>query len=343
MLGSRLSEEEPRGFFSPVEARVHLGLDYEDLFVEERRMLDDRSKRRRFGMMARAVLARLIGGNVQDPKAASIFGIEPACLTAAQALDYLFAPVEENNRIVHFAHPHALNVALVDHILWQQLNEADAVLADGVGVRIATRMLGGSLPHNLNGTDMFPRLCARASQEQRPIVMIGGKQEVVEECARRTRATHPELSIPVVSHGYLSDEESRALVEELRSLDRPIVLVGMGTPIQEQWVWTYLSQLEGVVVLTVGGLFDFYSGTMPRAPLAMRELGLEWLYRLSREPRRMFRRYLFGNPLFLLMTGLQRLGLRPRSIARLPGTAKALGVRRRFVPRRRGIRGELKH
>ena len=86
-----------------------------------------------------------------------------------------------------------------------------------------------------------------------------------------------------------------------------LVLVGMGSPRQELWAWKYLSNHPDLIVVTVGGLFDFISGVVPRATVIWRELGLEWLYRLTREPRRLARRYLLGNPLFLARAVRQRL------------------------------------
>jgi N-acetylglucosaminyldiphosphoundecaprenol N-acetyl-beta-D-mannosaminyltransferase len=160
-------------------------------------------------------------------------------------------------------------------------------------------------------------------------VLIGARDEVVQECARRSRESHPGLAIPVVSHGYLDETASLELASSVAELDNPIVLVGMGSPIQEKWAKRYLTALRGGTVLTVGGLFDFYSGTIPRAPTAWRELGLEWLYRLCQEPRRMASRYLVGNPLFLLMIMWQRMGWNPQKLATLPGTARLLGVERR--------------
>lgn len=327
LLGARMSETSARGLISPVEARVHLGLDYEDLQHEEARLLAESSRRGRVGMFCRGVFAGLLAGVESGNKTVSLFGIEPATLSVNQALDYIFRE-EQSARLVYFAHPHALNISLVDAEQHACLRDADAVFADGIGVRLGTRLLGGGLPSNLNGTDMFPLLCRRAAAAGRPLVLIGATTEIVEECARRSRETHSGLQIPIVNNGYLDPGTSEALVASIKKLKDPIVLVGMGSPIQEKWTRRYLSDVAGVTAITVGGLFDFYSGRIPRAPTAWRELGLEWLYRLGQEPKRMARRYLLGNPLFLFMIAAQRIGLRPRKIAALPGTALLLGVKR---------------
>jgi N-acetylglucosaminyldiphosphoundecaprenol N-acetyl-beta-D-mannosaminyltransferase len=329
LLGSRLTASERRGLFSPVEARVHLGLDYDNLEAEERSLLRTASRMQRTKMILRAVIARMVAGSRTRAAVAEIFGIRPAEWTVGEALEFIFHESAPDARLVFFAHPHALNISLVDDELSELLREADAVLADGIGLQLATRMLKGRLPSNLNGTDLFPLICQRAAESGRPLVFVGAREEVVQECARRTRDQYPGLRIPLVRTGYLNEIESRAVADEIRNLERPIVLVGMGSPVQEKWAKKYLGDCNGATVITVGGLFDFFSGRIPRAPKAWRELGLEWLYRLLQEPRRMARRYLLGNPLFLLMVALQRLRLRPRRLASWLRVDLLLGVRRK--------------
>lgn len=328
LLGTRLSEASVRGVFSPVEARVHLGLTYVDLEDEERRLLVESSPITRLGILLRAVCAGILGGKSRIATPVSLFEIEPSALSVDAAVDFIFEKTVKS-KCIYFAHPHALNISLVDAEQEACLRDADAVFADGIGVRLGTRLLSGHLPSNLNGTDMFPLLCKRAAQTGRPLVLVGATTEVVEECARRSRRSHANLTIPIVSHGYLDEAESSKLVALIERLENPLVLVGMGSPIQEKWAKRHLSDSPGVTTLTVGGLFDFYSGKIPRAPAAWRELGLEWLYRLIQEPVRMARRYLVGNPFFLMMIACQRLGLRPRTLARFPGAARLLGVARR--------------
>jgi N-acetylglucosaminyldiphosphoundecaprenol N-acetyl-beta-D-mannosaminyltransferase len=112
----------------------------------------------------------------------------------------------------------------------------------------------------------------------------------------------------VISSGYFATEaDAEAVAQRIAALGRVLVLVGMGSPRQEQWSWKYLRNCAGATVLTVGGLFDFYSGRIRRAPIFWRDAGMEWVWRMLQEPRRLAKRYLVGNPLFLALALEQRL------------------------------------
>jgi N-acetylglucosaminyldiphosphoundecaprenol N-acetyl-beta-D-mannosaminyltransferase len=256
----------------------------------------------------------------------SIFGVAPAALTAESALDEIFALFGSETRIVHFVHPHALNLAAALPSLHDCFRRCSLILPDGIGLRIGTRLLGGALPANLNGTDLLPLICKRAACEGRPLILIGSKPGVADKCASRLRDRNPCLEIPIVSDGYVDHSASQQLARACAKYPGALVLVGMGTPLQERWAHDYLAPKENLTILTVGGLFDFYSGDMPRAPMALREVGLEWLFRLWREPRRMARRYLLGNPLFLTLVLAQKLGINPRWLARKMLVPRLLGV-----------------
>lgn len=319
LVGARLGGG-PRGFVSPVEARLHLGIAYGDLATEEQAYLAaPRSLGADLKVAARALAAALLGrgGGHEEPRP---FVVSAAVdnVSLEQALTGILETLRHGRaRLVHFVHPHALNTAFTDSTLREQLARADLVLPDGIGLRLAARLLGVSLRHNLNGTDLLPVLCARAAEEGIPLVLVGAAEGVAEACRERLLAATPGLRIPIAHHGYVDEAASRALAERIRELGRVIVLVGMGTPLQERWAHDYLADLPECTALTVGGLFDFFSGRMPRAPLALRELGLEWAFRLVQEPRRLAKRYLVGNPLFLTLATLQRVGLGHRPTARL--------------------------
>jgi N-acetylglucosaminyldiphosphoundecaprenol N-acetyl-beta-D-mannosaminyltransferase len=315
LVGSRLDPDRPRGWISPVEARVHMGIPYEDLHEAERTVLQERTgslEPSDAAVIARALLARLWAPPEDAPalKRPRIVSARVDNLDIERAVESIVEPPstdDPNARMVHFVHAHALNVATFDAEYARLLSRADLVLPDGIGLRIGARMLGFALRHNINGTDLLPVLCETAAARSVPLALVGATEEVVHGCADALRESHPGLEIALVSHGYLDEAGSEAVARELEGLGRCIVLVGMGSPKQEQWAWKHLRSVPGATVLTVGGLFDFYSGRIPRAPLVWRELGLEWVYRLAREPSRLAKRYLLGNPLFLSLALRQRL------------------------------------
>jgi len=317
LVGSRCDERAPRGLVSPIEARVHMGIPYGDLAVEERRYLEQRTTGADAGVVLRALVASLCApnGDTASPRRPKIVSARVDNITIDEAIDAILAPPSgAHAKMVHFVHPHALNLAAFDRGFAGLLSEADLVLPDGIGLRVAARMMGIALQHNLNGTDLLPLLCRAASERSVPLVFIGGADGVAAECASKLEAVTPGIHIPIAHTGYLSDSAAVEVVGRVRALaaEGPVVvMVGMGSPMQERWSWSRLRDIRGATVITVGGLFDFYSERIPRAPIAWRELGLEWLYRIRQEPRRLAKRYVLGNPLFLALALAQRIRSAP--------------------------------
>jgi N-acetylglucosaminyldiphosphoundecaprenol N-acetyl-beta-D-mannosaminyltransferase len=315
LVGARCDADSPRGLVSPVEARLHLGIAYGDLKREEQRYLEQRSPASDAALLLRVAVTRVLArpGEVTEGRP-FIVSARVDNLTVDEALDRIFAPPHPGRaRMVHFAHPHSLTLAASDEAHAERLARADLVLPDGIGLRIAGRILGTAVPNNVNGTDLLPLLCARAVKAGVPLALIGAQPGVAQACADRLIAAHSGLRIPVVRHGYLDEAATAEAIAAVKALGRAVVLVGMGSPIQEAWAWKHLADAAGASVLTVGGLLDFYSGRIPRAPQAWRELGMEWAYRLAQEPRRMARRYLIGIPVFLGLVVRQRVASRKSS------------------------------
>jgi N-acetylglucosaminyldiphosphoundecaprenol N-acetyl-beta-D-mannosaminyltransferase len=314
LVGARCDPEAPRGFVSPVEARARLGLAYGDLAAEERTRLQGRGVARDLGVLAGAAAVRLVPKPPRGRTGRAFVvsaTIDP--LTIDEALHAIADPHQLGRaRFVWFVHPHALTTAARTPDFARALERGDVVLPDGVGIRMAAALLGTPLPHNVNGTDLLPLLCAELARTKRPLSLVGGAPGVAAEAARRLAADHPGLVVGTVASGFLDDAATARLVAELATEDAPVILVGMGSPRQESFALEHLGDLAGATVVSVGGLFDFFSGRIPRAPTVLRELGLEWTYRLAQEPRRLAMRYLLGNPLFLSLALLQRLGVRRR-------------------------------
>ena len=310
LVGSRCDERQTRGWISPIEAQVLMGIPYGDLVEREKQYLRrPRSLTSDAGVVLKVALAHLL----TPPPTTSCTGRSKIVsavvdnLSISDALAMIFEEPRERARIIHFVHAHALNLATADTHYASLLARANLVLPDGIGIRLAARILGVAMQHNLNGTDMVPLLCKEAARRGIPMCLVGGESCVIEETARRLSQHFPSLNITIATHRYLDSAQSKKLSQTLTGLGPCVVLVGMGSPIQERWVWRHLSHLPQVTVLTVGGIFDFVSGRFRRAPIGWRELGLEWVYRMVQEPRRLGRRYLMGNPLFIARAVHQRM------------------------------------
>jgi exopolysaccharide biosynthesis WecB/TagA/CpsF family protein len=207
---------------------------------------------------------------------------------------------------VFFVNAHCINEAARHPGYASVLADTPFVFADGVGMAIAARFSGTRLAHNVNGTDLFPLVCAAAAAASVPIALLGARPGVARACADRMQRAHPGLQVVWTDHGYLDPEQEQARLADLNASGARILFVAKGVPAQECWIAEHADHLVPPVVLGVGALFDFYSGNVKRAPRLVRDLRSEWLYRLLLEPRRLSKRYLLGNPTFIARTLLWR-------------------------------------
>lgn len=163
------------------------------------------------------------------------------------------------------------------------VNGAALVLADGVGDLCAARILGTPLPGRVAGADLVPRLLARLAERGGSVFLYGARPGVAERAGESLQSACPGLRIAGTENGYISDET--ALLEALEREKPDLLLLGLGAPRQELWM-AENRQRTPAVMIGVGGLLDVFAGDIPRAPESWQRLGLEWLYRLLREPRR---------------------------------------------------------
>jgi exopolysaccharide biosynthesis WecB/TagA/CpsF family protein len=177
---------------------------------------------------------------------------------------------------------------------------------DGVGLDLASRILYGSrFPDNLNGTDFTPALLRRLPAGT-PVFLLGSAPGVADRAADRIKADYPNIAIAGVQHGFFALAEEEAVLTRIAASGARLVLVAMGHPRQESWSAWACHQLD-MPLLCVGAFLDFTAGKVSRAPAIVRNLRLEWMYRLALEPRRLAKRYLLGNAQFVAAILLQRL------------------------------------
>jgi alpha-1,3-mannosyltransferase len=206
----------------------------------------------------------------------------------------------QKSTIVAFANANALNVAAIDDRFRSVLKRC-LVMNDGIGVDAASRILFGSrFPQNLNGTDFTPNYFKNTRNSYR-IFFLGSSSGVAERAASRLMAMcGGRHQIAGCQNGYSRAGDTAAVVAKIRASQADVVLVAMGNPRQEMWLAEHLEATGCRLGFAVGALFDFLSGEVSRAPLWVRSARLEWVYRLLREPGRLWRRYVVGNPIFLL-------------------------------------------
>ncbi|MGC4121426.1 MAG: WecB/TagA/CpsF family glycosyltransferase [Myxococcales bacterium] len=227
-------------------------------------------------------------------------------VTFAQALDAI-------EHLVGASRGGAVFTPNVDHVVNASAQgdfraayaQADLSLVDGMPLLWASHLLGDPLPEKVSGSDLFEPLVARAAQRGWRVFLVGGAPGVAAQAAERLVARHPGLTVvgaesPRIAADGGAGEDALAKIREARP---DLVLVGFGSPKQELWIHRNRAQLSPAVAVACGAAIDFAAGTAHRAPAWFSEHGLEWAYRLSREPRRLWRRYLVNDPKFLLILG----------------------------------------
>ena len=232
-------------------------------------------------------------------------------VTMAQAVTRIAGMLNGSDvQQVSFVNPACVNIAAGDRGYRRLLTRAALVLPDGIGIKIAADLLGVPLKQNVNGTDLFPRLCEMLQEQDASLFLLGGRPGVAERVAEVIHTGWPQLRIAGLRDGYFDTAQEGDVAAQVRTSGADVLFVARGVPMQDVFIDRHLHQLGVKVAIGVGGLFDFVSGRISRAPGWMRDSGLEWIYRLLQEPGRMWRRYLVGNFSFLGRIVLQCLGLR---------------------------------
>ena len=246
----------------------------------------------------------------------NLLGVTIDPLPLQDLLGRMEQALRENQRLlIANVNTHALNLAAEHPDFRTLLNRADIVFCDGIGVRLGAWLTGQRLPHRYTPPDWIDELCRRCRDGGHSLFFLGAKPGVAERAARILAARWPGLTIAGAQHGYFDktpgSAENDQMVAQINAARPQVLLVGFGMPLQEEWLDANWSGLDVNVALTVGALFDYVAGEVPRPPRWMTDHGLEWLGRLLIEPGRLWRRYLVGNPLFLWRAlGQRALGQR---------------------------------
>ncbi|RUT86073.1 MULTISPECIES: WecB/TagA/CpsF family glycosyltransferase [unclassified Mesorhizobium] len=213
---------------------------------------------------------------------------------------------------VSFLNAHNANIAYTDPVFAGALDDF-LILPDGIGIDLAARLLyGAPFPDNLNGTDFVPAFL-QASTTPLTVGLLGATRVNAEAASVKLAALAVQHKFVVIHDGYFPASQEQEIVDRIAALRPDVLLVAMGVPRQELWIERHIDARHCTLPIAVGALLDFLSGAVPRAPLWMRRLRLEWLFRLAVEPSRLWRRYVVGNPLFLLRVVRQKFSLAPEA------------------------------
>ncbi len=203
---------------------------------------------------------------------------------------------------------HGVMTGVTDREHCFRLNQLEMVVPDGQPVRWAINALHGTqLPDRVYGPNLMLKVCEAAAQERLPIFLFGSNENTLRQLESNLKAQFPTIEIVGKRPSRfrrMTTEESEQLISEIRASGARITMVGIGCPRQEVWAFEFKNELA-MPVLAVGAAFAFHSGELAQAPAWMQDRGLEWLYRLTREPSRLWKRYLFLNPAYLSLFALQ--------------------------------------
>ena len=225
-------------------------------------------------------------------RTATVFGVPFFCGKMEEALLKIDELVKSRkSHHAAFINAHCLNLAYRDREYASVLKNCSVVFADGIGAKIGAGMLGSKVEENVNGTDMFPLLAERPYR----IYLFGGAPGVAEKALENARKLNGKAEFVGCADGFFQAKSEEEIFAELTQLKVDILLVAMGVPKQEMWIASRLDKLPCCVAIGVGGLLDFVSERIPRAPMWMRKGNIEWCFRLYCEPIRLFKRYIIDK------------------------------------------------
>ncbi len=215
------------------------------------------------------------------------------------------ASLPDGKLLINTINAHSFNTAKKDALFADALTNGDALIPDGVSIVKACKWIKAkSQPkERIAGWDLFEFEMSKLEMKGGTVMFMGSSQKVLDLIVKRAAVDYPHLKVVTYSPPYkpeFSDEDNKAIIDAINAANPDLLWIGMTAPKQEKWTYSHWKELNiHCHVGTIGAVFDFFAGTVERAPMWWQEHGLEWLYRLIKEPKRMWRRYVIGNALFL--------------------------------------------
>ena len=215
------------------------------------------------------------------------------------------ASLTEGKLLINTVNAHSYNTARKDSLFAEALMNGDVLIPDGVSIVKACKWIKAkSQPkERIAGWDLFSFEMEKLEKKGGTVMFMGSSQKVLDLIVKRAAEVYPHLKVVTYSPPYkpeFSDEDNKAIIDAINAANPDLLWIGMTAPKQEKWTYSHWKELDiHCHVGTIGAVFDFFAGTVERAPMWWQRHGLEWLYRLMKEPKRMWRRYIIGNALFL--------------------------------------------
>ena len=215
------------------------------------------------------------------------------------------ASLPEGKLLINTVNAHSYNTARKDSLFAEALMNGDVLIPDGVSIVKACKWIKAkSQPkERIAGWDLFSFEMEKLEKKGGTVMFMGSSQKVLDLIVKRAAEVYPYLKVVTYSPPYkpeFSDEDNKAIIDAINAANPDLLWIGMTAPKQEKWTYSHWKELDiHCHVGTIGAVFDFFAGTVERAPMWWQRHGLEWLYRLLKEPKRMWRRYIIGNALFL--------------------------------------------
>ena len=242
-----------------------------------------------------------------------VVALRPDVVTLESATEKIAALVrEKKGGYVCFSTVHMVMESYDDPEFAAKVNSADLIVTDGMPLVWMQKLQGAEKATRVRANDLMIHLCETAAKTDLSVGFYGGRQEVIDEILRRAKNDLPQLKI-VYAYSppfrALTAEEDARITAEINAAAPDLLFMGLGCPKQENWMAAHKDKIKSVM-LGVGASFDFYAGNVRESPEWMGDLGLEWLFRLTQEPKRLWRRYLILNPRFIGLAAMQLLGLK---------------------------------
>ena len=207
----------------------------------------------------------------------------------------------EKKCVINTVNAYSYCVAQKDVVFKKALISSDVLLPDGISMVLAAKLLMNTVIHKIAGADIHQYLLNQANTKKQKVFYLGASKSTLELIKNRIRKEFPNIEVASYSPPYktfFSEDDNKVMLKHINTFQPDVLFVGMTAPKQEKWVHTHKENINANTIVSIGAVFDFYADTVKRAPKWMIDAGLEWLYRLLKEPKRMWRRYLIGNTKF---------------------------------------------